>query len=63
MNQPLDLLDLSITLTPPQQGSAPDAIASFALSCGEPLNLSHSGELLTNPVSEQERSDLQWYLV
>jgi tetratricopeptide (TPR) repeat protein len=62
MSQLLDLLDLSITLTTPQQGSPPDAIASIALSCGEPLNLSHSGELLTNPLTERERSDLQWYL-
>ena len=62
MNQPLDLLDLSITLTPPPQGSPLDAIASIALNCGEPLNLGHAGEVLTNPVSEQERSDLQWYL-
>jgi hypothetical protein len=62
MSQLLDLLDLSITLTPPPQGSPSDAMASIALSCGEPLNLSYSGAVLTNPVTEKERSDLRWYL-
>ena len=62
MSQQLDLLDLSITLTPPPQGSPPDAIASIALNCGEPHNLSHAGDLLTGPLTEKERIDLRWYL-
>src|SRR5450759_165351 len=62
MSQQLGLLDLSITLTVPPQGSPPDAIASIALNCDEPLNLSYSGDLLTGPLTEKERVDLRWYL-
>src|SRR5690348_16191204 len=62
MSQQLDLLDLSITLTAPPQGSPPEAIASIALQCGEPHNLKYEGDLLTDPLKDNERVDLRWYL-
>src|SRR5437764_3733532 len=55
------LLDLSITLTPPPAGSSPEAIASIALRC-DPQGLSYSGDLLTDPLTQQERANLRWYL-
>jgi tetratricopeptide (TPR) repeat protein len=54
-------LDLSVTLTPPPVGAPPDVLASITLRCNA-LGLSHHGDLLTNPLSTQERQDLQWYL-
>src|SRR5205823_6682141 len=56
------LLDLSITLTPPPAGSPPEAIASITLGCSAPLGLSYSGDLLTDPLTQQERANLRWYL-
>ena len=56
------LLDLAITLTPPPKGKKQSqAIASIA------LNLRCSGpaprrRLLHDPLTEQERNDLRWYL-
>ena len=55
------LLDLSITLTPPPAGSPPEAIASVLLRY-EALGMAHSGDLLSNPVTTQERDSLRWYL-
>jgi len=55
------LLDLSITLTAPPDGAPPEAIASIALR-SDPQGLTHSGDLLTNPFTKQERNDLLWYL-
>lgn len=62
MSQQLEILDLSITLTAPPQGAPPEAIASIALQCGAPLNLSHAGDLLANPLTDKERVELRWYL-
>src|SRR5712692_4854032 len=56
-----ELLDLSITLTPPPAGSSPEVLATITLRCDQ-LGLSHMGDLLTNPLTQREREDLQWYL-
>src|SRR5258707_10328945 len=61
MLQPLALLDLSITLTPPAAEAAPDTLANITLRC-EALGLEHAGGLVTAPVSELERKELRWYL-
>lgn len=55
------LLDLAITLTPPPSGSPPEAIASMALRC-DPQGLTHTGDLLTDLLTQKERDDLLWYL-
>src|SRR5260370_30558120 len=55
------VLDLSVTLTPPPAGAEPTVLANIALRC-DALGLAHSGESLTDPLSKQEREDLQWYL-
>ena len=55
------LLDLAITLTPPPAGSPPEVVASITLRC-DILGLSHTGDLLTDPLTQQERGDLHWYL-
>jgi tetratricopeptide (TPR) repeat protein len=55
------VLDLFVTLTPPPPGADPGALASIALRC-DALGLAHSGDLLTDPLTSQERQDLQWYL-
>src|SRR5258708_7161770 len=62
MSQQLDLLDLSITLTLPPSDAQPDIIASIALNAGRPLGLSRSGDLLKDPLTQQEHDDLRWYL-
>ena len=61
MSQLLDLLDLSITLTPPPKDAPAEAIASISLRCDK-LGLLHEGDLLTDPLKEQERKELRWYL-
>src|SRR2546421_12490335 len=55
------LLDLSIMLTPPPAGPPPEAIASIALRC-DPQGLAHTGDLLSDPLTQQERASLRWYL-
>jgi len=55
------LLDLSITLSSPPDGSSPETIASVELRC-DTLGLSHKGDLLTDPLTKKERDDLRWYL-
>src|SRR6266566_1463034 len=54
------LLDLAITLTSPGEGQ-PDVIANVALNCAA-LGMSHSGDVLKDPLTKQERADLRWYL-
>jgi len=61
MSQPLDPLDLSITLAPPPNDAPPEAIASITLRCDK-LGLHHEGDLLTDPLTPQERAELRWYL-
>jgi len=55
------LLDLSITLTPPPVGSPPEAIASIQLRCDQ-LGLQHEGDLLADPLTAKEREQIRWYL-
>ncbi len=55
------LLDLSITLTPPPVGSPPEAIASIQLRCDQ-LGLQHEGALLADPLTTKEREQIRWYL-
>src|SRR5579864_4391868 len=55
------VLDLSITFTPPPAGTDLAVLANIALRC-DALGLAHAGKSLTNPLSKQEREDLQWYL-
>jgi len=56
-----DLLDLTITLAPPPVGSPLEAIASIALRC-DALGVEHTGDLLVDPITAQEHTDLIWYL-
>ena len=53
-------LDLAITLTPPGDAYS-EALASIAVNCTM-LGLSHSGDLLKDPLTQKERDDLRWYL-
>src|SRR6266566_1177763 len=61
MSQSLDLLDLSITLSSPPQEAPSEAIASISLRC-DVLGLLHEGGLLNDPLTQQERNELRWYL-
>ncbi len=58
MSQPPDLC---VTLTSPPRDAPSHVIARIALHC-EALNLSHTGSLLTDPLTQRERDDLRWYL-
>jgi tetratricopeptide (TPR) repeat protein len=55
------VLDLSVTFTPPPAGADPDVLASITLRY-DAQGLTHTDDLLTNPLSKQEQADLQWYL-
>src|ERR1700736_1776127 len=56
------LLDLAITLTAPGKGKKQSkAIASITLNF-DAQGMHHSGTLLNDPLTEQERGDLRWYL-
>ncbi len=55
------LLDLCITVEQPPEGAPADAIGSIDLRCDE-LGLSHSGDLLKDPLTQKERDELRWYL-
>lgn len=55
------ILDLSVTLTPPPAGADPEVLANITINYGA-SGLSHSGDVLRDPLSEQEREDLRWYL-
>jgi hypothetical protein len=55
------ILDIRVTLTPPPQDAPPEVIAGIDLHC-ETSGLSHTGDLLTDPLTQNERHDLQWYL-
>ena len=54
------LLDLAITLTLPGEAQS-EVIANVALNCAA-LGMSHSGDILKDPLTQQERGDLRWYL-
>ncbi|MFL5704999.1 MAG: CHAT domain-containing protein, partial [Ktedonobacteraceae bacterium] len=55
------LLELRILLDPPPKDAPLKALATITLNC-DPLRLSHAGDLLLDPLTEQERNDLRWYL-
>lgn len=55
------LLDLSIIFSPPPQGSPSEVIAAIGLRC-DPLGIANVGDLLVDPLREQDREDLRWYL-
>jgi tetratricopeptide (TPR) repeat protein len=56
------LLDLAITLTPPGKGKKQlKAIASITLNF-DAQGMHHSGTLLNELLTDQERKDLRWYL-
>ncbi len=57
----LETLNLSIILTPPPAGSPPETLASLALQV-DAFGLSHTGDLLQNPLSQEEVERLRWYL-
>lgn len=61
MSQLPDLLDLSITLIQPPAGSPPEVLANLTLHC-DPLGLTYTGGVLTDPLTDQERQELHWYL-
>jgi tetratricopeptide (TPR) repeat protein len=57
----LETLNLSIILTPPLAGSPPEALASVSLQV-DAFGLSYAGDLLQNPLKEEEEERLRWYL-
>src|SRR6266567_3168377 len=61
MSQSFDLLDLAITLTAPGEGQS-DVIANVALNCPALGGMNHAGDVLKDPLTQQERDDLRWYL-
>jgi len=57
-----DVLDLSVELKLPPEGSPPEALATITLKC-EQLGLGpHEGDLLMDPLQPNERASLTWYL-
>jgi hypothetical protein len=56
-----NVLDLTFALNPPPAYAPKETIAIIDLRC-DTLGLSHTGDLLQNPLSRDERADLQWYL-
>src|SRR5260221_7924750 len=54
-------LDLSVTVTRPSPGTSFAPIADVTLRC-EALGLASMGTLLTDLLTEEERSRLRWYL-
>lgn len=59
--QTVNLLDLSILLMPPGPKAAPETLASITLRCDQ-LDLIHTGQLLSDPLTPAERDSLRWYL-
>ncbi|WP_437657146.1 CHAT domain-containing protein [Sorangium sp. So ce1182] len=57
----MSALDLAITVGPPPPGAGPEVLGSIALTC-DALGLSHAADPLVDPLSEEERKDLDWYL-
>jgi hypothetical protein len=58
MSEPLVLTTL---LTSPPQGSPPEITASITLRC-DALGIDHISGLLHDPLTQQDRNDLHWYL-
>jgi tetratricopeptide (TPR) repeat protein len=66
LSQTPELLDLSITLTPPPKkrrkaAASAEVIASITVRC-DALGLTQTGDLLTDPLTKQDREELRWYL-
>ncbi len=62
MSQTLDLLDLSISLTPPPKDAPEETLASIMVRCDAlGLHQEEAGQL-TDPLTQQERQELRWYL-
>src|SRR2546428_14100345 len=59
MDQPLNL---NIVLTPPPADSFPDILATITLLSDPPHVLMHTGDILKNPLSEEDEKSLRWYL-
>src|SRR5205807_6676457 len=57
----MDLLDMSIVLTPPPPSSEPEANAIIGLRCDQ-LDAISIGKILTDPLRGQDRELLRWYL-
>ena len=57
----MNILDLSITLSPPPPGAPKNAVATMMLRCDE-LGLAHEGSLLLHPLTREESEELRWYL-
>jgi tetratricopeptide (TPR) repeat protein len=55
------LLDLCLTVTPPSVDAPPEIIASFELRC-DAFGLTPAAGLLRDPLTPQERAELEWYL-
>ena len=55
------LLALCITLTSAHTDTLPGVIASIDIRCDQ-RGLLHTGDLLSDPLTQQERNDLHWYL-
>src|SRR5437667_8308644 len=56
-----EVLDLSVVFTKPPLDSSPEVLAGVALR-SVTLNLEHTGDLFTDPLTQAERDDLFWYL-
>lgn len=61
MEQKDEVLDLSVTLTSPPHDVPSGVIASVEVRC-DVLSLAHSGGRLTDPLTNEERERLRWYL-
>ncbi len=57
----LETLNLNLILTPPPADAPPETLASVSLHA-DALGLSHTGDLLQNPLKEGEEDSLRWYL-
>jgi len=55
-----EILDLSIIFTSLDDAST-KALASVQVRC-DALKLTHTGNLFTDPLTDEEREDLRWYL-
>src|SRR5260370_26418949 len=57
----VETLNLKIVLTPPPAGAPTEMLASVSLQL-DTLGLSHTGDLLQNPLKKGEEERLCWYL-
>lgn len=57
----MNVLDLAITVGPPPPDAGPEVLGSIALTC-DALGLSHAADPLVDPLTDEERKELDWYL-